>query len=129
MRKAGEIGARRGGWTAIVAVAALLVQVLAPAAATAAQARGDVQVICTASGVATAAAKGGQPAPHKGFAGLPCQDCLAVAHAAVAPPTLDAAPVIHVAVAVMRPPAARRFQPPARAPPRPPGQGPPVQSA
>jgi hypothetical protein len=112
-----------------MAILALLVQMLAPAAAMAAQSAGGVQTICVASGVTEAAVKGGKPAPHKGFAGLPCQNCLAVAHALIPAPTLDATPVVHAVVHVVRPPAARFDRQPARAPPRPPGQGPPAQIA
>jgi hypothetical protein len=128
MRNGREMGGRRRGWAptaALLAAFALLVQALAPAAAMAAQARGGDpgMTICTGAGVETISGKGG--ASHKGFAGLPCQDCLSVAQATIATPALAVTPVVHAASPIARPPAVRTTFRMARAPPRPPGQGPP----
>jgi len=62
---------------------------------------------------------------RKGFAGLPCHDCLAATMAAVAAPELAVVPVAYAAAEVRHEAPAPRLQPRARAPPRPPGQGPP----
>jgi hypothetical protein len=115
----------------VLAVFALAVQALAPAAALAAQARGGDAglVICTGNGVETVAVPGGAPAPHKGFAGLPCQDCLSVTQAAVAAPILAVTPAVQSTDRIVRPPSARTGFRLARAPPRPPGQGPPSRIA
>jgi hypothetical protein len=132
MRTDWRTGGRSRAWAcALLAVFALAVQALAPAAALAAQARGGDAglVICTANGVETLGAEGHGHAPHKGFAGLPCQDCLSLSQAVVAAPALSVTPAIHAASRVVRPPAARPAFKLARAPPRPPGQGPPADIA
>lgn len=109
----------------LLALFALLVQALLPAAAAAAQAgRGEQIQICTDQGMQTITVDAeGQPA--KGFAGMPCQDCLAVSVVAVAPPQVDVQPVAYVVAPVTHEIATAAPQPRARAPPRPPGQGPP----
>lgn len=112
---------------AAFAVFALLIQALLPAAAMAAQ-RGDGAgvIVCTLDGAKTLyAAPLPQPKP-KGFAGLPCQDCLAAAIAFVATPALSvaSAPTTYVRVEHHVRPAVRLAF--ARAPPRPFGQGPPT---
>ena len=70
----------------------------------------------------------GAPAtPHKGLAGMPCQDCLAAAMAAVTPaPVVAVQPVAYEIARADHAPALRLLAPRARAPPRPPGQGPPT---
>jgi len=116
---------------ALVAVFALMVQALVPAAAmAAAPSDSGVMVICTQNG-ATTVAFGGQPSktsPSKkgGFAGMPCQDCLAAALAMTQTPELAVQPVVYVAARIEHVPAEPPIEPRARAPPRPPGQGPPI---
>jgi hypothetical protein len=135
--KAGMTAARhshndRRALAALVAVFALLVQALIPAAAMAAptDAAGAL-VICTAAGTQTLTADGRAAGPasssHKGFGGMPCQDCLAAAMAVVAPSPVPAIePVAYAVARVDHAPVARLLAPRARAPPRPPGQGPPT---
>jgi hypothetical protein len=106
-------------------VFALLVQALIPAAAMARPEPAGGEIICTASGTQTLAPHG-QPAPQKGFGGMPCQDCLAAAMAAVVTPQLAIRPVAYVAEHVEHAPVLNLLAPRARAPPRPPGQGPPT---
>jgi len=111
---------------AAFAVFALLIQALLPAAAMAAQGPGGPLIVCTLAGAQRLdAAPAPQHAP-KGFAGMPCQDCLAASVAAVAPPPLafGPAPVAFVVVEHHAGPAVRLAL--ARAPPRPLGQGPPT---
>jgi hypothetical protein len=110
---------------ALFAVFALMVQALIPAAAMARPGSEGAQVICTAMGAETLAAHG-QPAPHKGFGGMPCQDCLAAAMACVTTPELAVLPVAYAVARVEHVAAAPALEPRARAPPRPPGQGPPT---
>ena len=109
---------------ALVAVFALMVQALVPVAAMAAAPDGSGAIICTQNGTTTVAF-GGQPARPKGFAGMPCQDCLAAALAMTQTPELAVQPVIYQTGRVEHAPAERPVEPRARAPPRPPGQGPP----
>lgn len=110
---------------------ALLVQALLPAAALAAQARtrGEQLVICTSMGVrtisVTADGAGQDDDSSKGFAGLPCQDCLAAAGAVIPAPHSAAQPVAYAYAAVEHSPERSWAPQMARAPPRPPGQGPP----
>jgi hypothetical protein len=111
---------------AAFAVFALLIQALLPSAAMAAQSAGGQLIICTIAGAKSVKADAGPQAPPKGFAGMPCQDCLAASVAAVAPPllTFEPAPTAIGAVENHAGPAAQ--PPPARAPPRRLGQGPPA---
>nr|MEA2797082.1 hypothetical protein [Phenylobacterium sp.] len=111
---------------ALFAVLALLVQALIPAAAMARPDASGARVICTATGTQTIGPDGKLQAPHKGFGGMPCQDCLAVAMAAVVTPELAVQPVAYAAERVEHAPVTSRLEPRARAPPRPPGQGPPT---
>jgi hypothetical protein len=111
---------------AAFAVFALLIQALLPSAAMAARGPGAPMIVCTIQGAQSReVGPAPQPAP-KGFAGMPCQDCLAASVAAVAPPPLifGAAPLAVVVVEHHAGPAVRLA--PARAPPRPFGQGPPT---
>lgn len=119
----------RGRFALLVAVFALLAQALVPAAALAAQATGVTYVeLCTSQGAQTIALdKTGQP--KSGFAGLPCQDCLAAATAVVVTPELTIVPTAYVVAVVRHATAADTPAPRARAPPRPPGQGPPLLHA
>ena len=111
---------------ALLAVFALLVQTLTPAAALARGADGALAVICTAAGTATIATSDAPSQQPKGFAGMPCQDCLAAAMAAITPPELSIRPVAYVMATVEHITPAQQISPRARAPPRPPGQGPPT---
>ncbi|WP_372782144.1 DUF2946 domain-containing protein [Phenylobacterium sp.] len=115
----------RRALAALLAVFALLVQALIPAAAMARPEPADGLTICVSTGVQTLAAHG-QPAPHKGFAGMPCQDCLAAAMAIVIAPELAVRPVAYAAERLEHAPVLSLLEPRARAPPRPPGQGPPT---
>ena len=112
---------------ALVAIFALLIQALVPAAAMAAGSDPRTGlIICTAGG-ATAVSSPAAPAPlRKGFGGMPCQDCLAAAMAAITTPDLAIQPVAYVTTRVEHAAAAVAPAPRARAPPRPPGQGPPT---
>jgi hypothetical protein len=114
---------------ALVAVFALMVQALIPAAAMAAQPDpSGVLTICTADRTHKLAPGDTPAAPrHRGFGGMPCQDCLAAAMAAVvADPIVAVEPVSYVVGRVDHAPTIRQLGPRARAPPRPPGQGPPI---
>jgi hypothetical protein len=121
----------RAAWAVLVAVFALLVQALTPAAAMAArpETNGGI-VICTAGGTETVTADGhlvkAPDSKPKGFAGMPCQDCLAAAMAAIVTPELAIRPVAYTVAVVEHAPARQLFPPRARAPPRPFGQGPPT---
>jgi hypothetical protein len=112
---------------ALLAMLALLVQSLIPAAAMAHEAgTGQSFVICTVDGAKTVTIDGQAPAPKKGFAGLPCYQCVAASLAVTdTPDSLVSLPVLYAARVEIAPPMARRGMAPARAPPRPPGQGPP----
>ena len=113
------------GLAALVAMFALMVQALAPAAAMAASP--DAMIICTQSGTATVAfAPAGSPSKPKGFAGMPCQDCLAAAMAMIETPQLAIQPVVYLTERMEHAPTEQPIEPRARAPPRPPGQGPPT---
>jgi len=126
MRFGGEIGRDRRALAVLMAVFALLVQALVPAAAmAAAPSASGVMVICTGTGVATVSDQA-PPSKPKGFAGMPCQDCLAAALAVTQLPALAIQPVIYAVARIERAPAERLIEPRARAPPRPPGQGPPT---
>jgi hypothetical protein len=111
----------------LLAVLALLVQALLPAAAMAAQPRAGIpMVICTAMGVQTVAAPSSGKS-GKGFAGLPCQDCVAASIAVItAPAPLIAGAVTYVAQRVEHVPSVDLALRGARAPPRPPSTAPPT---
>lgn len=110
---------------AAFAVFAILIQALLPAAAQAAQRSDLAMVVCAVDGGHTVRVDH-VPAPRKGFAGLPCPDCLtaAVAMVLAAPLSLSPAPAHFVRVSHDVRPAVRIAF--ARAPPRPFGQGPPT---
>ena len=117
---------RRTRVCALLGVLAILVQALLPAAAMAAQAHGATAIeICTDQG-ARSVVIGADGKAHKSFLGLPCQDCLAAAMAAITTPDLAIQPVAYVTTRVEHAAAAVAPAPRARAPPRPPGQGPPT---
>ena len=124
----------RSTWPiALLAMLALLVQALMPAAAMAHDASGQSVLICTADGAKTVQVAGDvigkkDPSPDskKGFAGLACAQCVAVALATTTPPDIAVAPVLYAARIAPAPRAALTGVALARAPPRPPGQGPPT---
>ena len=131
MTPAMEIGAhrdrsRRGSALAVLfAVAALLIQALLPAASLAAESLGSVRVeLCTAEGAKTVILdQDGNT--QKGFAGLPCHDCLGATLAVTTTPELSVVPATYVAQRIALPPTVEVVLRGARAPPRPFGQGPP----
>ncbi|THD60444.1 DUF2946 family protein [Phenylobacterium sp.] len=120
----------RRALAALLAVFALLVQALIPAAAAAAPGAAGALTLCTATGTTIVSAAGPESHPgpaHKGFGGLPCQDCLSAAMAAIAAaPALGVRPVAYETARVEHISTAGFIAPRARAPPRPPGQGPPA---
>ena len=127
MRIARQSRRDKGAFAALVAVFALLIQAMLPAAAMASNNAADpFGVICTATGTAVASSHAPGNPPAKGFAGMPCQDCLAAAMAVVQTPELAIAPVAYAVARIEHQPARRQLAPRARAPPRPPGQGPPT---
>ena len=115
---------------ALLAMLALLVQALMPAAAMAQDAAGQSVVICTTQGAKSVQLAGdviGKKDPaQKGFGGLACAQCVAVALATTTPPDIAVAPVLYSARIEPAPRAALTGVALARAPPRPPGQGPPT---
>ncbi len=116
-------------WAPFAAILALFVQALLPTATLAAQSAGGVRIeVCSAQGSETVliGADGKAQAPQKGFAGLPCQDCLAMASATVITPPISLEPVAYVVVAVRHVEASGPGIKLARAPPRRLGQGPPA---
>ena len=126
MRIGGQMSRDGRALAALVAMFALMVQALVPAAAmaTTPDAAG-LAVICTQNGTATVSF-GSHPSKPKGFAGMPCQDCLAAALAVIPAPELAIQHVTYVTARVEHVLATRLLEPRARAPPRPPGQGPPT---
>lgn len=112
---------------ALLAMLALCVQALIPAAAMAYEATsGQTMVICTVEGAKTVTVDDQQQPKPEGFAGLPCYQCVAASLAVTdTPDLLLSQPALYVARVETTPPLARRGMAPARAPPRPPGQGPP----
>ncbi len=117
---------------ALLAMLALLVQALIPAAAMAHDATGQSVLICTAEGAKSVEVAGDvigkkDPSnPGKGFGGMPCAQCVAVSLATTTPPAVAVAPVLYAARIAPAPVAALTGVALARAPPRPPGQGPPT---
>ena len=114
---------------ALLAMLALLVQALMPAAAMAHDAASQAVMICTTDGAKAVEVAGdviGKPKPMKGFGGLACAQCVAVALATTTPPDIAVAPVLYGARIEAAPHAALTGVYLARAPPRPPGQGPPT---
>lgn len=115
-------------WASFVAILALFVQALLPAAALAAQSAGVARIeICSAQGSETVLvrADGKTQTPQKGFAGLPCQDCAAMVAAAVITPPISLQPVDYTVARVRHVEAAGPGIRLTRAPPRRLGQGPP----
>lgn len=114
----------------IAALVALLVQALLPAAAMAAESLGARAIeICSDEGPETVVLKADGTVRDKGFAGLPCHDCLGATLAFVALPDLAVVPVAYPVAEVRHAAQPTRIDVHARGPPRPPGQGPPAQIA
>lgn len=116
--------------TVIAALVALLVQALLPAAAMAAESLGARAIeICSDDGAETVVLKADGTVREKGFAGLPCHDCLGATLAFVTLPDLAMAAVAYAIADIRHLAAPAPVDVHARGPPRPPGQGPPVQTA
>lgn len=118
---------RRGALPAALALFALCVQLLIPAASLAHEARTDVRtvVLCTLEGEKTVAVPGGDQQQH-GFGGLKCHDCVMASVAAVAPGDAPSLPIRYAAESRLSPADRVSRLPGARAPPRPPSTGPPA---
>jgi hypothetical protein len=122
--------ARRASLGVLAAILALFAQAVLPAAAMAAESLGGAQVeLCTEDGAKIVVIGADGQVRDKGFAGLPCHDCLAATLAVVVTPELAVAPVAYEGVVIRHEVLAPKLQPRARAPPRPPGQGPPSLNA
>ena len=112
----------------LFAVAALMIQALLPAASLAAESLGSVRVeLCTPEGAKTVVLDRDGDA-QKGFAGLPCHDCLGATLAVTTTPELSVVPIAYSAERVVQAPTVEVVLRGARAPPRPFGQGPPTQN-
>ncbi|MBP8245523.1 MAG: DUF2946 domain-containing protein [Phenylobacterium sp.] len=129
-----QIGAHRGRsqrrkpFAVLFAVGALLIQALLPAASLAAESLGSVRVeLCTPEGAKTVVLDH-DGKTQKGFAGLPCHDCLGATLAVTMTPELSVVPIAYVATPVVQVPTVEVVLRGARAPPRPFGQGPPTQT-
>ena len=126
-----SIGARaeRRAMIALVAVFALLVQVLIPGLAAAApSARDPGMVICTGHGVAPTPT--GDTAPAKELTGGACGHCVCPpAAAGLTPQIATAFLYARIAIQARHTTTSADRRPPARAPPRPLGQGPPLSHA
>lgn len=110
---------------AALAMLALVVQLLIPAAAMA-EGQPASMTLCTSRGVVTVSLDADGHHPAKGFGGLACQDCLASSLASLAaePPVMIPAPVARAIAPVAI--TVTADEPLAQAPPRPPSQGPPA---
>lgn len=113
---------------AVLALLALLTQLMIPAVSLAAELaapRTHTTVVCTAEGAVEMIVPV-SPEHHKGFAGLQCHDCVMASVAAVTPGAPLLVPVSY-AIRIDAPrPGQDRPQIQARAPPRPPSTAPPV---
>ncbi|CAN5861925.1 hypothetical protein BH11PSE1_BH11PSE1_20980 [soil metagenome] len=134
MTRAMEFGAHRGrsqghsSLAVLFAVTALLIQALVPAASLAAESIGAVRIeLCTPQGATTVVLDHNGQA-QKGFAGLPCHDCLGATLAMTTTPELSIAPIAYAAERIVQTPTVEVVLRGARAPPRPFGQGPPSQT-
>lgn len=126
-RRENQRRSARGTIPAVLAVLALLTQLMIPAAALAAEtaaARSQIAVICTADGAVEMAVPT-SPDHHKGFAGLQCHSCVMASVAAIAPGEPLIAPVFYAARIETAVPGQDRPQTRSRAPPRPPSTAPP----
>ena len=109
---------------ALVAVFALLVQVLLPAFAVAGPMPDGATLICTDMGLQTAPTDSAPPAVDHA-----CKHCLCPAPANAPPATASVVRIAYAVATAVAPEVRRTLPPPARAPPRPPGQGPPLTNA
>jgi len=118
---------RRGAWPAALALLALCVQLLIPAASLATEAKNNVRtvVLCTLEGAKTVTVPGGD-SRHHGFGGLKCHDCVMTSIAAVSPGDAPTLPVRYATESRPAPIDRATGLPGARAPPRPPSTGPPA---
>ena len=131
-------------WAATVALIVVLFQALASGAmAHTVNDRGVTQIICSAAGASAVVvghdgqarvekadqaqkdADKGQKDGGKSKSGLPCQDCVGAATAAIAPPAPAAALVRYARQADIWRRVSDTVHKQARAPPRPPSRGPP----
>ncbi|WP_293385335.1 DUF2946 family protein [Phenylobacterium sp. SCN 70-31] len=119
--------AERRAMLALVLAFAFVVQMLAPALATAAPTPDGGVTICTTMGLQTLGADlnpGDAPeGPHH------CQHCVCPAPLSPADPLMSATRVVYATGVAPVADTPRGLRPQARAPPRPPGQGPPVPNA
>ncbi|WP_337185471.1 DUF2946 family protein [Phenylobacterium sp.] len=119
--------AERRAMLALVLAFAFVVQMLAPALATAAPTPDGGATICTTMGLQTLGAdadSGDTPErPHH------CQHCVCPAPTAPADPLTAATRVVYATGVAPVADTPRGLRPQARAPPRPPGQGPPAPNA
>lgn len=123
-RGCGPMGALIG------ALFALFIQAIVPAAAMASESLGGQTIeICTDQGAQKVVVGADGKVQKKGFAGLPCQDCLSATLAVVVTPELTVAQVAYAADATAYVAEGRVITPRARGPPRPFGQGPPDLNA
>lgn len=119
---------RRTPLAVLFAVAALLIQALLPAASLAAASVDSVRVeLCTPEGNKTVVLDRDGKA-QKGFAGLPCSDCLGATLAVTTTPELSVLPIAYSPEQIVPAPAVEVVLRGARGPPRPFGQGPPAQT-
>jgi hypothetical protein len=118
---------RRGALPAALALLALCIQLLIPAASLATEAKTDARtvVLCTIDGAKTVTVPGGDT-QHHGFGGLKCHDCVMASIAAVSPGEALALPIRYAAEKRLAPIDRASRLPGARAPPRPPSTGPPA---
>ncbi|MES2033149.1 MAG: DUF2946 family protein [Pseudomonadota bacterium] len=117
-----------GALPALLAVLALVVQLLIPAASMAYEARvgrGPLIVMCTADGP-VAVSSADQPDHGKSFGGLKCHDCVMASVAAVGADAPLSTPIRYAVRIAIAAPGQDRPQTRSRAPPRPPSTAPPV---
>jgi hypothetical protein len=116
---------RRGALPAALALFALCVQLLIPAASLAHEAQDSSRtvVLCTLDGAKTVVVPGDQPA--HGFGGLKCHDCVMASVAAVQPGEATTVPVRYAIESRLTVTDLDRPQARSRAPPRPPSTAPP----
>ena len=118
---------RRGALAAALALLALCVQLLIPAASLATEAKGDARtvVLCTLDGEKTVTIPGDDQ-QHHGFGGLKCHDCVMASIAAIPASEAPAMPIRYAAESRIAPISRAARRPGARAPPRPPSTAPPA---
>lgn len=127
----GKKRGRKGPMGALIAaLIALFVQAIMPAVAMATESLGGQTIeICTDQGAQKVVVGADGKVQKKGFAGLPCQDCLSATLAVVTTPELAVTQVAYAADQTTYVAEAATIAPRARGPPRPFGQGPPNPNA